>query len=886
MRCFRPTAALAAVVAVTGFVAGLPGLPALPGVVASASAAVDVDPAKVTTPVPVDTALSNGPTASGQHEIVERLPASVVSGTTTYTQSDQYVLGIPSDEPCAASLFLDVRDPDTLAGITPRLLGVSSGRSYPIRINLCDGTGSLNASVATGYIQAITQIPHAIAIVNVVGKVQHTPGFVTVSGSIPGLAALLAPLGFTSAVDGLTFGGDTGGAVLSGVGGTGLPAGRAWQVSAGMASVPAATKPTAANVHGWFVRTSAGHWQFAPMRWAAVDTSSTSSWNSNGIRLDVPADPRPGFAIGQTFTGALGAGDGYETPVGGFQLVVLDPETLTLVRNTVYATRFAIGPNGRNPAGPDPDSDPGDLPALVDALASYAGTPDLVVLQSIGAPFTGAASRNSAPANARATQRVRLAEAVRALGGTPQAVLDLGSTDNYALVTTGDLRVPAQESSPQVTPGTNGRVVTALSPAPVGQFYTPQAMATMGSAGTDLLVSISTASAAWPHPANADESQAFASIASALNTTPTAFRDQYRTSQAASLKIQLDQLTAPTTGAIAWTTMRNELDTELTRAIAVHAWFGDMADVVAATQTAAASQVSAAVAALDSELRTDYAIDLASTAASRKAYTVASSLLTSIGGVLGLMEEKVVKDSVAAFTGILLAGAQSSVVDPTEPGYQVGLDQLVGETADQVAKQLPDQLVGLGNLEALVSTDYLRLTTMYLKVASPPSGSAYYLDTTTKAMLVASQQDVAKAAIYAAVVHAYFETYPGYRMPTPNLLDWGSKALFNLLGNKLSFGRYGNASTSSDVWPQPGTTYAVEPTGLAPMFSSDGSSPTPMSSALLATITGSVDSGGLGVYRPYVLSRWAAQHRPCDLTALPSWLTKTQALAHPFYCYS
>jgi hypothetical protein len=189
-----------------------------------------------------------------------------------------------------------------------------------------------------------------------------------------------------------------------------------------------------------------------------------------------------------------------------------------------------------------------------------------------------------------------------------------------------------------------------------------------------------------------------------------------------------------------------------------------------------------------------------------------------------------------------------------------------------------------------VTTDYGRLAAMYTRVHAAATGSAYFLDTTTKAMLMTSQENVATAAIYESVVHAYFETFPGYRMPSSRLGAWGEHAVISGLTTKATFDRYGTTSLSADEWPQSGsgvfTTFALEPMSLSPMFNDyNNSRPTPMSNALLTTITGSVDSGDLGVYRPYVLSRWATQHAPCDLTALRSGESASDAFSSPYGCY-
>ncbi len=386
-------------------------LVAIPAQVASAS---DNDEASnVTAPVPVDTQLSGGLSATGRPQLLEHLPASSTSGPSQYTQIDDVLEGLPDSQTCPVSAFVDVRDPSTLSAINGSLLGRAAGSSsQPGNLWLCDAAGNVTASPLAALVSKIAAIPHAIAVINIMGR---STGAGPVK--VPDLGTALAPLGFTQAVAGLDFGSWT----LSGIGMSGLPVGQAWQVGAPTSTAANGT-PAGADIRGYFIRNADNRWQFAPMRWASYNTHNGGGWNSNLISVYAPGNTQLGGTTGGAYPATLPASyPGIPgTPVGGFQLVTLSRSTLALISNRVFVTRMVNGPT--------PALGAFDLPSLAAALRSAAADPSqLVFLASVGAPFNNALALTISASDPATVAREGLAEAVQAAGGSPQAIEDLGT---------------------------------------------------------------------------------------------------------------------------------------------------------------------------------------------------------------------------------------------------------------------------------------------------------------------------------------------------------------------------------------------------------------------------------------------------------------------------
>jgi hypothetical protein len=836
-----------------------------------------------TTPIPVDTLLSGGPSATGKAQLLEHLPASGVSGASSWTQSDDMLEGIPDTQACPVSAFVDVRDPSTLSALDGQIEGRPAGAaSVPYNTLLCDGSGSLTAVPLVRYVQAAQQIPHAIVIINIMGRADAAAAAV-----VPDLGTVLAPLGLTGAASGVDFRSNS----LSAIGMVGLSVGEAWQV-VGATSTAARWSSTAADIHGYFIRNASNRWQFAPMRWAGFDTRSATAWNSNTVTVRASYNPFPGASTATSHTVTLPATyiNSSWIPTNGFQLLVLDRSSFREVADGTYTTQAVTsGGAGVNDAL--------DLPELArDLRILGANRAYLVILSSIGAPFGAAVSRTSPTSDARTTARLALADTVGLVGGTPQAILDLTAGQRYSMVTTGTgtaggyPRPFASESSPEVTPaaGTSaGQLIGALTPGPDNMYWTPDTAGT-GAGSSDYLAVVSQGPTSWPHPATAAESTAFAEMASAVGAaSPQALRDSYRTAQAANLLASVRALTMPAGEAnpSAWTTMRRELVSELADAAAVHSWFSTVQTVVSDAQASSGTAITAAVARVDSELRTQHDIQLASDARTRSAFAAVSTVLTGLGGGLGLLGQSVVKDTLGAVGGAAMAAANLTT-NPTESDYALHLDTVEAAIASRTTLALPNEIVALGAQEALVTTDWGRLSTLAAKVAAPSDGDPYYVDSTREAILERTLALTVEVEVQSEALAPFFESLDGTDLRSGDLEDWGPSAADN---GDHTFNKYARgASLSWDGWPGAGG-FSAQVAGMTPMFTSKYSRPTPLSDAMMTRLTGPADpggdvsTGGLGVYKPYVFSRLLVHHHVCDAAAVLTTTLPTKTGTQPTY---
>ncbi len=184
--------------------------------------------------------------------------------------------------------------------------------------------------------------------------------------------------------------------------------------------------PEAGDTRGYLQLNASGTaYTFVPGQYASFDTSSGSSTASGPTQ---PDDINTMTVGAQTFTssGLTGCGN------GGFQLVILDSQTLALVSNTTFTTD---GCNGST-----------DLTAVTDLANAIRARPahDLMLLQGIGVPVSSGAGF---AVSIELSQIGRLLAQIGGAYGDFESPAIL-SGPAYALVTNGSTSVQASSGAP------------------------------------------------------------------------------------------------------------------------------------------------------------------------------------------------------------------------------------------------------------------------------------------------------------------------------------------------------------------------------------------------------------------------------------------------------
>jgi hypothetical protein len=378
---------------------------------------------------------------------------SIQVGSTSYVAADLPPL---DGQPARGGFQVLVLDRATLALV--------SNQSFTTDV----GSAALDCTLQSKLASALLDLSSASLVI--LSSIVGPPDLVSGDPACPGLlGSAIESLGGTDAVG-------VAGTVYSLVGIPGLGSGNGWERSS-------ATSPgSAASLTGYLLVDSSGlAYTFRSFAAVQLVTRTTDAAGNPAISLQA------GYPWETTYSTAppLPAG-----ATGGYQVVVLDRQTLAPVSNATYGTNTPQDPLV------------GALQACLMAEALIgASAAQLVIVSSLGDP---GALVDPLPGCAE----LPLAGAIQQIGGTGAAV----GAANYSLVTHGPpldaSLVP--EASAIITPGIPAQLTVILQPDRQG-FYTPVNGDGFGAGVVNygLYAVASMPSQGWPVPASAGQASAF-----------------------------------------------------------------------------------------------------------------------------------------------------------------------------------------------------------------------------------------------------------------------------------------------------------------------------------------------------------------------------------------